>query len=99
MTQQVLYGADAAGPPESVVETALCQGRISVVTLWSRRNSGLFRDHVFQHPEWAISAMTAVGISKTALEPVENLEFARIRVAEAPTGPAMLEAVVAALRQ
>lgn len=99
VTEQVLYGADPAGPPESVVETALIEGRISVVTLWSRRNSELFFDQLRRHPHWAISNAIAVGISQSALKPVLNADFRQIITADAPNGTSMLDAISAALRQ
>lgn len=97
--EQVVYRSGPGGAPESVVATALREGRIEAITIWSRRNGEILRDHLAANPDWRIGGSVAVGISQNALEPLCNAGFARLIAAERPDAGAMADAISAALRQ
>ncbi|MEM7211839.1 MAG: uroporphyrinogen-III synthase [Pseudomonadota bacterium] len=97
-TEQIVYAARPAAPPEPEVAEALGQGAIRVITVWSRRNALLLAESLKAHPEWEISKTSVVAISDNAAQPLGTLGFRRIIVVSRPNATQMIAGIRAALR-
>ena len=90
--ERVVYAARDAGPPPAPVAAALAAGAVALAAFYSPRSAATFARHA---PAFAagLRATTAVAISDAAAAPLAGLGFGRLRVAAAPDGAAMLQAV------
>ena len=95
LTDAVVYDAVSSGPPTPEIATLLKTGAIGVIPFWSRRPARFLADQIAQNPDWALDQTTAVAISARAAEPLRASRFANITIADDPSGPAMISAIVA----
>lgn len=102
VAEAVVYEAEPAGPAPPAITRAWAANEIDVVSLWSARNAGLFRDLWTPHPLGDLGRVTAVAISERAAVTLENLGFRAVVTADTPDREAMMEAICkadAALRR
>lgn len=97
--ERIVYRAEPGGPPDSEVAEALDEGRISVVTIWSRQNATLLVEHMRENTHWHMGRTDLVAISENAAKPLGMAGFRRILTASRPDADAMVETICAALRQ
>ena len=99
LTSAVVYDAVSSGPPSHEIAALLKSGAIGVVPLWSRRPARFLADQIAQNPDWMLDQTTAIAISARAAEPLRSSRFVNIIIAADPSGPSMISAIVAAVRQ
>lgn len=97
--EAILYGTEPTGLPDTEVQAALSTGEIKVLTIWSRRNAELLKDHLAANPVWVLSECALVAISAQAIEPLKEINFAVHLPANAPNAEEMVAMIVAAVRQ
>lgn len=93
----IAYEAVAAEYPPPEIDTAFKAGKIDAVALFSPRSASLFRN--LAKVDWLRRRVTAFAISAAAAEPVHDMGFAEVIVAERPDGPAMRAAICSAAKR
>ena len=93
VADKVLYAAEPTGPPPPEIAAAFAAGEIRVVTLWSGRTAGIFREHWRQYPLCDPARLVGVAISRGAAAPLAGLGFWAIFTAEQPDRAAMVRAI------
>lgn len=99
VVEQVVYKALPAGPPESKVADALAEGRIALITIWSRRNAQVLGEYLTNSSHIALETIKLAVISENAAEPLAKAGFGGVFIAPTPDASGMLDAIFAALRQ
>ena len=97
--EQVVYAAEPAGPPESKVAEALANGRIAVITIWSRRNAQVLEQYLTNSSHPRPETVKLAAISGNAAEPLAKAGFRAVLTAPSPDADGMMSAIFAALRQ
>jgi len=95
----IVYRAGATSDVAAEAESALKDGRISVVTVWSARQAEILADFVARNPKWRLETTDLVAISDRAATVLEKTGFRRILVASRPDANAMIKMISAAVRQ
>ena len=99
VTEQIVYGADPGEPAPPEVAKAMHQGRIGAVTVWSARQGAILVQHLADHPDWPLDTVDLIAISDNGARALQKSGFRRILVASQPDAAAMVQAIIAAMRQ
>ena len=95
---RIVYSAHSGGAPDRRVDSVLCAGGVSAITIWSRRNAALLCESLQQRKDWRVEKTSLVAISENAAEPLGNVGFRRIIVASRPNATQMIAEIRAAVR-
>ena len=99
LDSQVVYTAQAGDPPGPDIAALLARGQIGTIAVWSRRAAQFLARAVAKNTAWQTARITLVAISNRAAGPLREHGFARISIPDRPDGPAMEQAILAAVRQ
>ncbi len=92
----VAYEAQASDHAPEKIDTAIMSGKIDAVALFSPRSAAILKR--LAKVEWfcRLSTATVFAISPATAEPVRDIGFAKVVVADEPNGSAMRAAICSA---
>ena len=93
----IAYEAIATRQPPAAIDTAFQLRKIQAVALFSPRSAAIFQKCA--KSGWLDGAVTAFVISAAVAEPVRDIGFDRVVVADQPDGNAMRAAICSAIKE
>ncbi|MDH3669197.1 MAG: uroporphyrinogen-III synthase [Paracoccaceae bacterium] len=88
--EAVLYRAEETGPPTAPIAAALLDGSLNPITIWSPRAAEIIAPYLDDAP---LGQVTLIAISENAATPLSDAGWARIIIAEHPSGNSMIAAI------